>query len=92
MIDGYSRKVSWLKCSNKNRVETVCELFLKAFRESVTPLKVRGDMGVENALLAKHVTLSRNSEHNSCFGGRSTHNSRIERFWREHDTTFKNHF
>ena len=82
MIYGCSQKVMLLNCSNNNRAETVCDVFLKAVREHANPLQVRGYMGSENRFLAKDVTLLRNYSRNGFIGGRSTHNIGIERFWR----------
>ena len=81
MIDQCSRKTLWLKCSNSNKAETEHDLFLKAVREKVTRLQVRGDVGIKNRLLAKCTMLSHNSVHNICAGGKSTHNTRVDLFW-----------
>lgn len=41
-IDGYSRIVVYLKCSNNNREDTVLQLFLQAVN---VPSRVRADRG-----------------------------------------------
>ena len=92
MRDGCSRKVLCLKCPNDNRTETACELFLKDNGENVTPLQVRGGMGVENILLPKHMILLCKPVHNGHISGRSTHNTRIEYFWPDHNTAVKDNF
>ena len=61
-------------------------------QDHVTPLKVRGYMVSENTLLAKHMMLLRNSTQNSHTGGMHAHNTGIERYLREHDTTVKYYF
>ena len=75
-IDGYSRLVAFLSCSNNNRAATVLEHFVKATALYGLPSNVRVDAGVEN----KDVLLFMN-----IFGhaitGRSVHNQRIERLW-----------
>ena len=91
MIDEHSQKMLWLKCSINNKAETAYDLILKDAQENVTPLQVRGDMGVENKILAKHMILMRNSTHNGFIGARYVYNTRIDRFWREHNTTVKDH-
>ena len=80
MIYGCSQKVMLLNCSNNNRAETACDLFLKAVREHITLLRVRGNIGSENSLLAHHMTLSRNDLHNGCTCGRSVHSTRVNFF------------
>ena len=92
MIDGQSRKLIWSKFSSNNKAKTACDLFLKAEREHATPLKVRGNMGSENRPLAKHVILLRNGSHYSYTSIRSTHKTRVNHFWRKHNTTVKDHF
>ena len=39
-IDGYSRLVTYLKCSNNNTAGTVLQLFLQAIREYGCPSRV----------------------------------------------------
>ena len=68
-----------LKWSNGNKSETSCKLILKASRENVERLQVRGNIGSKNRLLVKHMILLRNYAHNG-YLGRSTHDSIIERF------------
>ena len=84
-----NQQILWLNFSNSNKSEIACDLFLKAARESVTLLQIRGNMGIENRLLAKHVVLLHSSRYNGHKGGRSIHNSRIELFWCEHNATVK---
>ena len=45
-------------------------------------MQVRGDMGAENTLLANDMILLRNASHNDRIGGRSSHNTRFDSFWR----------
>lgn len=44
-IDGYSRRVIYLKASNNNRSSTVLELFQNGVRRLGLPSRVRGDRG-----------------------------------------------
>ena len=82
-IDGYSRMVVYLHCSNNNRATTVYNLFLKAVRQYWLPSRVRADHGRENVLVAQHLLEHRGRDRNSFITGSSTHNQRIERFWRD---------
>ena len=47
-IDGYSRLVTYLQCSDNNRANTVHKLFIEACREYSVPSRVRCDFGGEN--------------------------------------------
>ena len=82
-IDGFSRMVVYLKCSPNNRASTVYELFLRAVQEFGLPSRVRSDQGRENILVAQHMLEHRGDGRGSIITGSSTHNQRIERFWRD---------
>ena len=51
-IDGYSRVITYLKCSSDNTSATFLKLFQHAVNEWGLPSRVRGDMGVENREVA----------------------------------------
>uniref|UniRef100_A0A1X7TV74 Integrase catalytic domain-containing protein n=1 Tax=Amphimedon queenslandica TaxID=400682 RepID=A0A1X7TV74_AMPQE len=78
-IDGFSRMIVFLKCSNNNRFNTVYELFLKGVDRFGLPSKVRSDYGGENYLVAMHMIRFRGQGRGSTFTGSTTHNQRIER-------------
>ena len=82
-IDGYSRLVVYLKCSDNNRAETVGNSFLAATEEYCWPSRVRTDKGGENAVVARLMIERRGEGRGSILQGSSVHNQRIERLWRD---------
>ena len=79
-IDGYSRRIMYLHCSLNNRVSTVLALYMEAVQNYGLPSKVRADHGTENNFVAAFME-SCNS--GSFITGKSCHNQRIERLWRD---------
>ena len=82
-IDGYSRLVVYLKCSDNNRAETVGNSFLAATEEYCWPSRVRTNKGGENAVVARLMIERRGEGRGSILQGSSVHNQRIERLWRD---------
>ena len=82
-IDGYSRVVLFLRCSNNNRADTVYNLFLKAVHQYGLPSRIRCDQGRENIRVAQHLLHHRGVERRSVLVGSSVHNQRIERLWKD---------
>ena len=52
-IDGYSRTIVYLKCSNNNQASTVLECFRTAVQEFMLPSRIRCDLGRENIEVAR---------------------------------------
>ena len=84
-IDGYSRLPVYLRASTNNRAETVLGSFLEAVQCHGLPSRVRCDKGGENVKVSEFMLNHPNCGpgRRSCITGRSVHNQRIERFWRD---------
>ena len=82
-IDGYSRLIVFLHCSNNNKSSTVYKHFLKAVQQYGLPSHVRSDQGKENTMVAQHMLENRGINRGSMIVGSSVHNQRVERLWRD---------
>ena len=89
-IDGYSRLITYLQCSNNNQASTVFTAFLGACEKYGTPSRVRSDKGGENVDIWQYMEATRGEQRGSYIAGPSVHNTRIERLWRDVYTAVTN--
>ena len=81
-IDGFSRTIVFLKCSDNNRATTLLDCFTKATQMYDMPHKVRTDCGGENTEIWRTM-IQHYSSPSAVLTGSSVHNERIERLWRD---------
>jgi hypothetical protein len=75
------RFILHLHACNNNSATTVLNLFKESAANYGVPCHVRGDHGTENTLVRDFMQSMRGNA--GFIGGRSVHNQRIERLWRD---------
>jgi transposase InsO family protein len=83
IIDGYSRRIMGMCVSDNMRAQNPIVTFLDAAQRFGLPERIRGDKGQEHRRIVMLMFATRMVQ--SCVRlGRSVHNIRIERLWRDY--------
>ena len=82
-VDGFSRIPVYLVCNTNNNASTVLSCFIDAVNHWGLPSRVRSDRGGENIDVIQYMIDRRGTGRGSALVGRSVHNQRIERLWRD---------
>ena len=82
-INGYSRLVTYLVVATNNQAETAFRAFQTGNEDYGVPSRVCTDKGGENVQIGEFMITQRGSNRGSIITGRSAHNQRIERLWRD---------
>ena len=83
-IDGYSRYIPFIKCSNNNKASTVLKEFKKGCKDlKVLPRRLRTDKGGENRHVCRFLLETFGADSGCCITGKSTGNQRGERLFRD---------
>ncbi|KAK4700188.1 hypothetical protein P7C70_g6059, partial [Phenoliferia sp. Uapishka_3] len=80
-IDGYSRLITYLSVTNNKRSATITKLFQEAVALLGVPSRVRADEGMESR--GVEIFMEECRGEGRFLKGRSIHNVRIERLWRD---------
>lgn len=77
-IDGFSRLITFCRCSTNNKAETVLSSY-EAVRKYGRPRRIRSDHGGENVLVWRDMNSAWGEDTRPVIVGSSVHNQRIER-------------
>ena len=75
--------ITFLKVSTNNKADTVLESFQRGVQDYGLLSRLHTDREGENILFAEYMLQRRGTGRGSIIMGRSVHNQRIERLWRD---------
>lgn len=75
--------ITYAQCTTSITAETVLNIFVPSVRKYGIPSRIRSDHGYENIFVALLMNSVRGIRRGSHITGRSVHNQRIERLWRD---------
>ncbi|KAH3808418.1 hypothetical protein DPMN_136771 [Dreissena polymorpha] len=73
----------FLQAATNNKATTMTKAFMTGTQRFGVPSRVRSDNGLENTGVGAFMIAHRGSRQGSFITGRSVHNQRIERMWRD---------
>ncbi|KAH3829073.1 uncharacterized protein LOC127880799 [Dreissena polymorpha] len=82
-IDGFSRMCVFLQAATNNKATTMTKAFMTGTQCYGVPSRVRSNHGLENTGVGAFMVAHRGPRRGSFITGRSVHNQRIERMWRD---------
>eukprot|EP00794_Sanderia_malayensis_P004922 gene4922-5569_t len=82
-IDGYSRLIPFARATSDNTALTALRIFITGLREFGVPSRIRTDGGSEYNFVRGLMDAINGEGRGSAIVGRSVHNQRIERLWRD---------
>ena len=81
--DDFSRLISFMRVSTNNFAKTALEIFVQGITTYGIPSRVRADKGSEFNHVNNFMNRINGENRGSFIQGRSVHNQRIERLWRD---------
>ena len=91
-MDGATKRLAWVRVTSNNYATTVLEFFEDAMQELGIPQHVRSDKGGENILVLQKMFELRSDADCPAIAGKSTRNTRIERWWFNLNSTLVSQF
>lgn len=82
-IDGYSRLIPYIRSSPFNTAQIAFNSFVVGTANYGVPSRMRMDEGVENGIIRNFMVEANGPDRGSAIMGKSVHNQRIERLWRD---------
>lgn len=82
-VDGFSRAIPFLCITTANTAKLALMCFLIGIRRRGLPSRIRLDKGTEYNECARFMEWQRGPDRGSAIRGKSVHNQRIERLWRD---------